>query len=125
MLSPLNRKNVCKTEGGTAERVLLEHSRLAFFDPRKLFNADGLPKAIDKLNDNTAAAIASLEVASKVDGAAQFGYRFVDNSKSIDALAKYLGLYGKDNAQKSDRLAVAIKSLHENNKVGMPAKDTL
>ena len=49
----------------TAERVLMERSRLAFFDPRKLFNADGSPKGIGELDDDAAAAIASLDVVSK------------------------------------------------------------
>ena len=105
----------------TAERVLMERSRLAFFDPRKLFNADGSPKGIGELDDDAAAAIASLDVVSNEDGSTHYRYRFSDKSKSLDALEKHLGLYEKNNEQKLNPLADLIKSLHENNQVGMPA----
>jgi phage terminase small subunit len=52
----------------TADRVLLEVARLAYFDPRKLFNADGTPKAITDLDDDTAACIAGLEVLEQFNG---------------------------------------------------------
>ena len=42
----------------SAERVMLETARLAFFDPRSLFDANGAPLPITELDDHTAAAIA-------------------------------------------------------------------
>jgi phage terminase small subunit len=38
----------------TADRVLKEIAKLAFFDVRKLFNSDGSPKQICELDDDTA-----------------------------------------------------------------------
>ena len=45
----------------SSERILEELSKLAFFDPRNLFNADGSLKPIPELDDATAAAIAGVE----------------------------------------------------------------
>jgi phage terminase small subunit len=50
----------------TAERVIRERARLAFFDPRKLLDADGNPIPMQDLDDDTAAAIAGLDVATSV-----------------------------------------------------------
>ena len=47
----------------TADRVLKEIARPAFLDIRKAFNADGSLKPIHDLDDDTAAAIAGLEVS--------------------------------------------------------------
>ena len=47
----------------TVERIIRELARLAFFDPRELFNADGTPKAINEMSEDACRAIAGLEVA--------------------------------------------------------------
>lgn len=46
----------------SAERILLELERLALFDIRKIFNADGSLKRVVDLDDDTAAAIMSVEM---------------------------------------------------------------
>jgi phage terminase small subunit len=48
----------------SAERVLRELARIAFFDPRKLFNHDGSLKNIAELDADTAAAIAGIEIVT-------------------------------------------------------------
>ena len=48
--------------GITADRVLQEIARLAFVDVRKLYGVDGSLKPIPALDDDTAAALSSLEV---------------------------------------------------------------
>jgi phage terminase small subunit len=48
----------------SADRVLQEIAKIAFFDPRKLFNQDGSLKNINELDADTAAAIAGFEIAS-------------------------------------------------------------
>ena len=40
----------------TQDRVLQEYARLAFYDPRKLFQPDGTPKPIEALDDDAAHA---------------------------------------------------------------------
>jgi phage terminase small subunit len=46
----------------TSERSLREIARPAFFDPRKLLDAQGNPLPIQALDGDTAATVASLEV---------------------------------------------------------------
>lgn len=89
--------------GITAERVLLERSRLAFFDSRKLFNTDGSPIPVQDLDDDTAAAIAGLEVAEIFEGSGEDRhfvgylkkYKLASKDPSLAALEKYFGLNEK------------------------------
>lgn len=85
--------------GITAERVLRERARLAFFDPRKLLDAEGNPKPMHELDDDTAAAIAGVEVVEMKGGAEIPGvlslvkkYRLAVKDTSLAALEKHLGL---------------------------------
>lgn len=55
-----SKKAITKLEI-SAENVFAEIKKLAFFDPRKLYNADGSMKAITELDDDTAAAIAGVD----------------------------------------------------------------
>jgi phage terminase small subunit len=91
----------------TQERVLRERARLAFFDPRKLFSADGTPKAITELDDDTVAAVAGLDVVNIGNpdhGVGQvLKYKIADKSASLTALEKHLGLYEADNKQTGKR----------------------
>lgn len=90
----------------TAERVLKERARLAFFDPRCLFRDDGTPKEITELDDDTAAAVAGLDVEALFDGggkdAKRIGsvkkYKLADKNASLTALEKHLGLYKDDSS---------------------------
>jgi len=88
--------------GISAERVLRERARLAFFDPRKLFDASGNPLPIQELDDDTAAAIAGVEVVELKGGEAIPGalsyvrkYRLAGKDNSLAALEKYMGLNEK------------------------------
>lgn len=92
----------------TTERVLKERARLAFFDPRKLFDATGRPIPIHELDDDTAAALAGLDVLEEFEGTGKdrkfIGftkkYKLADKGASLTALEKHLGMYEKDNSQK-------------------------
>lgn len=87
-----------------AERVLLEASRLATFDARKMFNADGSPKSIQDLDDDTAACISGIKIVTK--GNSELGYAEIteykvsDKNPALEKLFKHFGLYEKDNAQR-------------------------
>lgn len=50
----------------TRDRIRLEMARLAFVDPRRFFRPDGTPKPVADLDDDTAAALASVEVEERV-----------------------------------------------------------
>ena len=85
----------------TVERVLQEYARLAFFDARKVFNADGSPKSIVDLDDDTAAAIAGLEVMEIYEGRGSERkfvgnlkkYKISDKIGALDSIGKHLGMF--------------------------------
>ena len=95
----------------TAERVLQERARLAFFDVRKLLDSTGRPKAINELDDDTAAAIQGLEVANIGNDNVGIGevlkIKMSDKTASLTALEKHLGLY-RDESGDSAPLQIHI-----------------
>jgi len=100
------QRNVhAKSTGLTVERVLQEAMRLAFFDIRKLADSEGNPIPISELDDDTAAAIQGLEMAterSRGDEPTETvvrKYKVADKNSAIERLFKHLGLFEKDNKQ--------------------------
>lgn len=80
----------------TAERVLGEIARLAFFDIRKLVDNTGKPKALSELDDDTAAAIVGLDVVNIGNSDAGIGevlkFKLADKKGALEMAAKHLGL---------------------------------
>jgi phage terminase small subunit len=107
--------------GITLERTLREIARIAYFDPRKLFDKDGRPLAITDLDDDTAAAIAGLEVLEEYQGSGQdrelIGHvkkwKLSDKKGGLDMLMKHLGGYEVDNQQKQP--VVILATQHDEN----------
>lgn len=105
----------------TRDRVLAETARIAFFDPRRLFAADGRPLQITELDDDTAAAIAGVEVLEEWQGTGEDRvlvghvkkYKVADKNSGIDKLSKHLGLYEKDNSQKVDPLVALLERMNK------------
>ena len=103
----------------TEERVARETARLAFFDPRKMFAADGRPLSITELDDDTAACIVGLDVLEEFAGTGQdrvlIGhikkYKIADKNSALERAAKILGMFKKDNEQPGAGVASAIGSL--------------
>jgi len=102
----------------TADRVLNEYARLAFFDPRKLFDDEGRPKPIQMLDDDTAAALAGLDFQEVYEG---FGeerqfigytkkYKLVDKKGALDSIARHLGMFN-DKLSVTGTLEHSIKNL--------------
>lgn len=91
----------------TQERVLKEFARLAFFDPRKLLNDDGTPKPINELDDDTAAAIAGLDIEEANDNRGVVRkYKIADKKGALDSVARHLGMFNdKLNLNVTDALA--------------------
>jgi phage terminase small subunit len=90
------------------DRVIQEAARLALFDPRKMFHADGTPKSIHELDDDTAACVAGLDVVSIGSGESVgtvLKYKLAPKGQAIDTLMKYLGGYEKHNAQRTGSLS--------------------
>lgn len=106
------RNEHAKKTGLTVERVLTEAMRLAFFDIRKLTDAEGNPIPINQLDDDTAAAIQGLELATErsrdEDGSGTVvrKYKLADKNAALERLFKHLGLFQKDNDQNNPAKAL-------------------
>ena len=102
--------------GLTEERISLEVARLAFFDARKMFNAKGDPIPISELDDDTAAAIAGLDVLEEYEGSGPERrlvgyvkkYKIADKNSALERGAKILGMFKKDNEQPAKAAADAF-----------------
>lgn len=110
------RERITSIGIASAERVLLEASRLALFDPRKLFCDDGSPKPINELDDDTAAALSGLDVTEEWDGSGEGRvfvgmtkkYKIADKNSALEKLFKHHGLYGEDNKQSASKVTVVL-----------------
>lgn len=108
------RAQVCSKLEISTERILQERARLSFFDVRKLFDSNGSPIPVHELDDDSAAAIAGLEVVEQFDGNGEDRkfvgylkkYKLADKGASLTALEKHLGMYEKDNSQKNTPLSI-------------------
>ena len=103
------RKVVIEKMELTTERTLREIARLAYVDPRKFFHADGTPKHIQELDDDTAAALAGIEVTeewagtghSRVQTGVTKKYKLADKNAALEKAMKHLGEYEADNRQRN------------------------
>jgi phage terminase small subunit len=104
----------------TAERVLQELGRVALFDPRRLLNADGSPKAINELDDDTAAVLAGMDIQEEYIGTGEdrrfVGYtkkvKLADKVGALNLAMRHLGMLTdklevKDVTTRADRLRLA------------------
>lgn len=82
--------------GITADRVLQELGRLAFMDIRKAYNTDGSLKAIHELDDDTAAAVAGMDVAEIGSGEDAIGFvkkiKLSDKKGALELVMRHLGM---------------------------------
>lgn len=92
-------------------KVLSEAARVAFCDPRKLFDTEGRLLPITDLDDNTAASIASIKVTTEFEDD-EDGHKkavgettevkFWPKVSALDLLAKYYKLYEKEEKESGD-----------------------
>jgi phage terminase small subunit len=102
--------------GITLKRTLLEIARIAYFDPRKMFDSKGNPIAISDLDDDVASVVAGLDVLEEWDGSGRdkkfVGYikkwKLADKKGALDMLMKHLGGYKEDNGQAGSALGKAL-----------------
>lgn len=103
-----------KAETGISlERTLRELARVGYFDPRKMFDAKGQPKALHELDEDTAAVVAGLEVLEEWEGSGEDRvlvghvkkWKLADKLSALDKLMKHLGGYKEDNNQAAGGLA--------------------
>lgn len=97
-------ENIEKISNSTqisAERVLKELAKLAFYNPKDFFRDDGTLKQISELDDDQAACLAGLEVITKFDKNSDGGVepeylkkiKLSSKDSALDKLMRYLGLY--------------------------------
>lgn len=94
-------KNREKRTEITQDRVLQEYAKIAFFDPRKLFDENGQPKPISELDADTAAVIAGLDVLEEFEGSGEDRhfvgytkkYKIADKKGALDSVARHLGMF--------------------------------
>ena len=99
-------EKLSKISGLNAERTIREIARRAYFDPKNLFAEDGTLKRVVDLDDDTRAAI-NIEQEYK-DGELVLKIKTCDKDAALQAAAKHLGLFEKDNAQRAPSLAIQI-----------------
>lgn len=103
----------------TQARVQREIARIAFFDPRKMFHADGRPKDVTELDDDTAACIVGLDVLEEWEGTGEDRvlvghvkkYKIANKNAALDQASKILGMYEKDNDQKANPILAMLAAM--------------
>jgi phage terminase small subunit len=114
------------------DAIMRETNRIALFDVRKLFKADGTFKEIKDLDDDTAAAIAGFDFeqikVGRGDDQQIIGntakLKFVNKVSALDMAHKILGSYKLDNEQKNETtqaLTDFVQGLQTRNK-GIPLR---
>jgi phage terminase small subunit len=113
----------------TRERVMQELSRLAFSDLRSLYHPDGTIKAPADLDDETAAAVASIETQELFDGKGEdkkhigtaYRPKLHDKGAALRDAMKMLGMFEKDNRQKTDPIRDLLETISARG-AGLPIK---
>ncbi len=81
----------------TQDRVCQEIARLAFFDPRKMWNEDGSLKPVHLMDDDTAAAIAGFDVVEFGDEEKGIGrikkVKVWDKNSALEKAGKHLKMF--------------------------------
>ncbi len=85
----------------TKDMVLKELARVAFVDPRKLFDEEGRPKDIRFLDPDTAAALSSVDIYEEFDyigdekelSGYTKKYKWADKLRALEMLGKHLGMF--------------------------------
>lgn len=104
-------KDRANRTGIEQDRVLKELARLAFFDVRKLYDADGSPIPIHQLDDDTAAAVAGLDIMEEYEGHGEDRvfvgytkkYKVNDKNSALTLAMRHLGML-------NDKLDVKLTS---------------
>lgn len=101
----------------TQDMVIQELAKLGFFDIRKLFDKDGKPLDISKLDDDAAAALVGLDVQDVSDSDGNYAgfikkYKMADKIRALELLGKHLGAWEPQDKQQTaveDLTALAEK----------------
>jgi phage terminase small subunit len=98
-------------------RVLKELANIAFADVRNYYTSAGALRNVSELSDAAAAALICVDVFEVFDTEGnKIGEtkrtRFHDKMRALELLGKYLGLFEKDNKQKTPEVVLFDVSLN-------------
>lgn len=108
------RNILAEKTGISQQKVLQEIAKIAFSDIRNFYEEDGNLKNIVDLDDYEAAALASVKsYEEKLPGTSitvgvNREIKMYDKLGGLEKLARHLGLYEKDNTQKTPILPATI-----------------
>jgi len=100
--------------GITRERVMAELGKLAFLDPRKLYDQDQNLIPVSQLDDDTAASIAGVEVDESTDfitgeiSAKTKKIKLSDKKGALDSLLKMEGWNKPDKVEQSGKIETIV-----------------
>ena len=104
----------------TADKVLSELAKLAFFDPRDFFDADGRLKPIDELDPDHAAVIAGIETMHKITGEDKDGVtvltkiKLPDKGANLERLGRNLKLFtDKKELELNQQITVVVRKFSD------------
>lgn len=100
--------------GISQQKVLNEIAKIAFADIRNYYTGDDKLKPITDLDDNEAAALASVKTYEEYSQREAIGInkeiKLYDKLGGLEKLARHLGLYEKDNEQSKNTIAINVGS---------------
>lgn len=114
------QKDLQKKVSVTQQMVVEQFRKIAFSDIRKFYNQDGSLKKITELDEDSAAAIAGVEVDELWEGfgeqRSQVGItkkiKRWDPTKALDSLARHLGMFNdKITLNADDELKALYKTV--------------
>jgi len=101
----------------TADRVINEMAKIAFVKVDDFYNQDGSVKQLDELSDSAKASVSSYyvkRVKLSDDNYVDVPVFSAHNKdKQLENLAKHLGIFEKDNNQKSTTIKVEQRTLND------------
>lgn len=107
----------------TQDMVLKEYARIAFFDPSRLFDEDGDPLPVHRVDEDTRRAIAGLDVQEMYEESVNTGrikkYRIANKLGALDSVAKHLGMFTEkvDVTTNGEKVGVVVY-LPDNGRAG-------
>lgn len=98
------RKKAAEKATLTVELTLREVARIAYFDPKNLYREDGTLKPVYELDEDTRAAVASMEFeeanAEGKTAATVKKVKLCSKDSALEKAMRHLGLYEADNRQR-------------------------
>ncbi len=111
-LSELNeiRKQDAEKKGITPERVLEELAKIAFLNPKQVFDEHDNIKSIQEIDSDTASAIAQVDINVMKSGDTIKRIKFIDKKGALELLGKHFAMF-TDNQKVEHEHSVIIDDI--------------